>query len=218
MVNRSSSIVNTAGGSLMDRLVPALPGSDRRAGARHGSVRHGSAAHAAVRALLLVGAGVVFLALLAQLRLQIGPVPITGQTLGVLLLGAAYGARLGALTTGTYAVLGVAGLPLFAGGGSGAAYLLGPTGGYLVGFVVAAALLGALAERGWDRTFARAAVAMLVATAVIYLLGVGWLTAALGGDFSQALTVGLAPFVVGDLIKLGVAMTLLPTAWRLLGK
>jgi len=181
-------------------------------------VKAASSSRAALRPLVLVGVGVAFLALLAQLRLQIGPVPITGQTLGVLVLGAAYGARLGALTTGAYALLGLVGLPLFAGGGAGFAYLLGPTGGYLVGFVAAAALLGLLADRGWDRTYVRAAVAMLAATLVIYLFGVGWLTVALGGNVSTALAVGLAPFVAGDLIKLGVAMTLLPTAWRLLGK
>lgn len=187
--------------SLVDRVLPASENT-----------------RAALRPLLLVGAGVAFLALLAQIRLQIGPVPITGQTLGVLLLGAAYGARLGTLTTGAYALFGVAGLPLFAGGGSGVAYLLGPTGGYLVGFVAAAALLGALAERGWDRTYVRAAIAMLAATVVIYLFGVSWLAVALGGDLNTALAAGLVPFVPGDLVKLGVAMTLLPTAWRLLGK
>lgn len=205
MMSHSSSTASasTAGGSLVDRLVP---------------VKAVSSSRAALRPLILVGVGVAFLALLAQLRLQIGPVPITGQTLGVLVLGAAYGARLGVLTTGAYALLGLVGLPLFAGGGAGFAYLLGPTGGYLVGFVAAAALLGVLADRGWDRTYVRAAVAMLAATLVIYLFGVGWLTVALGGNVSTALAVGLAPFVAGDLIKLGVAMTLLPTAWRLLGK
>lgn len=187
--------------SLVDRVLPASENT-----------------RAALRPLLLVGAGVAFLALLAQIRLQIGPVPITGQTLGVLLLGAAYGARLGTLTTGAYALLGVAGLPLFAGGGSGVTYLLGPTGGYLVGFVAAAALLGALAERDWDRTYVRAAIAMLAATVVIYLFGVSWLAVALVGDLNTALAAGLVPFVPGDLVKLGIAMTLLPTAWRLLGK
>ena len=195
--------------TLIDRIVPAGDAA---------STGTAAAAGAALRPLLLVGAGVAFLALLAQVRLQIGPVPFTGQTLGVLLLGAAYGARLGAVTAGTYALLGVAGLPLFAGGGSGLAYLLGPTGGYLVGFVVAAGLLGLLAQRGGDKTYVRAACAMLLATVVIYLFGVGWLTVALGGDLSAALVAGLAPFVVGDLIKLGVAVTLLPTAWRLLGR
>lgn len=195
--------------TLIDRLVPARAATPNEAVAPAG---------AALRPLLLVGAGVLFLALLAQLRVQIGPVPITGQTLGVLLLGAAYGARLGAFTTGAYALLGLAGLPLFAGGGSGLAYLIGPTGGYLVGFVVAAGLLGMLAQRGWDKTYVRAAGAMLLATGVIYLFGVIWLTVALGGDLSAALAAGLAPFVVGDLIKLGVAVTLLPTAWHLLGR
>lgn len=195
--------------TLIDRLVPARAATPNETA---------TPAAAALRPLLLVGAGVLFLALLAQLRVQIGPVPITGQTLGVLLLGAAFGARLGALTTGAYALLGLAGLPLFAGGGSGLAYLLGPTGGYLVGFVVAAGLLGMLAQRGWDKTYVRAAGAMLLATGVIYLFGVGWLTVALGGDLSAALAAGLAPFVVGDLIKLGVAVTLLPTAWHLLGR
>lgn len=195
--------------TLIDRLVPARAATPNETA---------TPAAAALRPLLLVGAGVLFLALLAQLRVQIGPVPITGQTLGVLLLGAAFGARLGALTTGAYALLGLAGLPLFAGGGSGLAYLIGPTGGYLVGFVVAAGLLGMLAQRGWDKTYVRAAGAMLLATGVIYLFGVIWLTVALGGDLSAALAAGLAPFVVGDLIKLGVAVTLLPTAWHLLGR
>ncbi|MFA5550586.1 MAG: biotin transporter BioY [Trueperaceae bacterium] len=188
-------------GTLIDRLAPA----------------RGAAANVSLRPLLLVGAGVAFLALLAQLRVQIGPVPITGQTLGVLLLGAAYGARFGVLTTGAYALLGVAGLPLFAGGGSGAAYLLGPTGGYLIGFVAAAGLLGALAQRGWDRTYLSAALAMLAATLVIYLFGVTWLSFALG-DLGAALAAGLVPFVPGDLIKLGAAVALLPSAWRLLGR
>ena len=106
--------------TLIDRLVPARAATPNETA---------TPAAAALRPLLLVGAGVLFLALLAQLRVQIGPVPITGQTLGVLLLGAAYGARLGAFTTGAYALLGLAGLPLFAGGGSGLAYLIGPTGG-----------------------------------------------------------------------------------------
>jgi biotin transport system substrate-specific component len=194
------STLNAAGphGALITRLVPGDT--------------------SAVRTVAMVAAGVAFLALLAQVRVQIGPVPFTGQTLGVLVLGAAYGARLGALTTGAYALLGVAGLPLFAGGGSGASYLLGPTGGYLIGFVAAAALLGVLAERGWDRSYPLTALAMLLATGVIYLFGVAWLAVALGGNLNAALTAGLAPFVVGDLMKLGVAVMLLPTAWRLLGR
>lgn len=171
-----------------------------------------------LRGVLMVAGGVAFLALLAQVRLQLGPVPFTGQTLGVLLLGAAYGARMGALTTGAYALLGMAGLPLFTGGASGVAYVMGPTGGYLLGFVLAAALLGVLAQRGWDRGYGSAAVAMLLANVAIYVPGLAWLSVALGGDVTAALAVGLAPFVVGDLLKLALAVLLLPTAWRVLGR
>lgn len=183
-------------GTLIDRLVPGRA--------------------SALRPLLMIAAGVAFLALLAQVRVQIGPVPFTGQTLGVLLLGAAYGARLGALTTVGYALLGVVGLPLFAGGASGFAYLMGPTGGYLIGFVLAATLLGALAERGWDRSYGLTALAMLAASAVVYLAGLTWLTAALGGDLGAAVSAGLLPFLVGDAVKLGLAVVLLPTVWRAL--
>lgn len=174
-----------------------------------------SAARARLRTASLVAGGVAFLALLAQLRLQLGPVPLTGQTLGVLLLGAAYGARLGVATTGAYLLLGAAGLPLFTGAQGGVAHLLGPTGGYLLGFVAAAALLGALARRGWDRSVPLTALAMLLANAVIYLFGLAWLHAALGGSWSQTLAWGLVPFVLGDLVKLAGAALLLPAAWRL---
>jgi len=167
-----------------------------------------------LRAAALVVGGVAFLALLAQLRLQLGPVPITGQTLGVLLLGAAYGSRLGTLTSGAYLLLGAAGLPLFTGAQGGAAYLLGPTGGYLVGFVAAAWLLGTLAERGWDRSLGSTALAMLMASLVVYACGLAWLHVALGGTWLHTVQVGLVPFLLGDLIKLGVATALLPAAWR----
>lgn len=177
-----------------------------------------AAGRAGLRAAALVVVGVAFLALLAQLRVQLGPVPVTGQTLGVLLLGAAYGARLGVATTGAYLLLGAAGLPLFTGAQGGVAYLLGPTGGYLVGFVVAAWLLGALAERGWDRSAGSTALAMLAASLLIYSFGLAWLRVALGGTWLQAVQVGLVPFVVGDLVKLGVATALLPAAWRLGGR
>lgn len=171
-----------------------------------------------LRALTMVVVGVGFIALLAQLRVQLGPVPFTGQTLAVLLLGAAYGARLGLITTAAYALLGAAGLPLFAGGQSGVAYLLGPTGGYLLGFVLAAGLLGALAQRGWDRSYGRTALAMLAANLIILACGVTWLQAALDGSWSQAFALGVAPFVPGDIIKLVVAVGLLPSAWRWLGR
>jgi len=171
-----------------------------------------------LRTAALVTAGVALLALLAQVRLQLGPVPFTGQTLGVLLLGAAYGARLGAMTTGVYLLLGAIGLPLFTGGHAGVAYLLGPTGGYLLGFVAAAALLGALAERGWDRSLLGAAAGMLIASVVIYACGLVWLHAVVGGSWWKAVQLGILPFLLGDAVKLGLATGLLPAAWRLVGR
>ncbi|MBX3141099.1 MAG: biotin transporter BioY [Trueperaceae bacterium] len=197
---------------LIDKLVPALPLKAAPATPR------ASLTASSLRQVALVVAGVAFLALLAQLRLQIGPVPVTGQTLGVLLLGAAYGVRLGTLATGAYLLLGAAGLPIFTGGQAGLAYALGPTGGYLLGFVVAAALLGYLAERGWDRTLGSAALAMLVASCVIYACGLAWLHVVLGGAWLRTLQVGLFPFLLGDLLKLLVAAVSLPAAWRFVGR
>lgn len=165
-----------------------------------------------------VGVGIVFLALLAQLRVQIGPVPVTGQTLGVLLLGASYGLSLGAATTLGYLALGALGLPLFAGGAGGWAYLTGPTGGYLVGFVLAAALLGYLARRGWDRRLLSCLLALVLASLAIYLPGLAWLHYGSGLDWQVALSVGLLPFLAGDLVKLAIAAAALPLAWRLVAR
>jgi biotin transport system substrate-specific component len=155
-----------------------------------------------------------------QVRLPFTPVPVTGQTLGVLLVGAALGPGLGALSMGLYLAQGALGLPFFSGGESGPAFL-GPaaaTGGYLWGFLVAAALVGWLARRGWDRTPARAVAAMLLGEAVIYLVGLPWLMGAIDVAPARALSLGFAPFVVGDLLKLIVAAGLLPAAWRLAGR
>ncbi|HKI59386.1 MAG TPA: biotin transporter BioY [Trueperaceae bacterium] len=167
---------------------------------------------------LQVALGVAFLAALAQVRIQLGPVPFTGQTLGVLLLGTAYGVGLGALTTGAYVALGALGLPIFTGWAGGVAHLMGPTGGYLIGFVLAAALLGWLARRGWDRSYARTVAAMLLAEVAIYVPGLIWLHAVIAGSWATALALGLVPFLLGDALKLLVAVGLLPTAWRLLGE
>ncbi len=172
-----------------------------------------------LRVVVQVLAGVAFLTALAQIRLQIGPVPVTGQTLGVLLLGAAYGVRAGVGTTALYVLLGGLGLPLFTGWNAGFAYLAGPTGGYLLGFVVAAALLGWFAQRGWDRAYGSTAVAMAVASLAIYLPGLVWLKyAVLHTSWSQTLALGLLPFLLGDAVKLVVAVALLPTVWRMLGE
>jgi biotin transport system substrate-specific component len=171
-----------------------------------------------VRTALRATVGIAFLAALAQLRLPVGPVPITGQTLGVLLLGAAYGAGLGALATGGYLLLGGLGLPIFTGGHGGWTYLAGPTAGYLVGFVLAAAVLGALTRRGWDRRYGRTALAMLVANVLIYLPGLLWLHQVLGGSWGATLAAGLLPFLPGDALKWALAVALLPTAWKVLGE
>jgi biotin transport system substrate-specific component len=172
---------------------------------------------ALVRVPLQLALGVAFVALLAQLRIDVGPVPITGQTLGVLLIAAAYGFGLGTLTMVSYLIVGGLGLGVFTGGASGWAYLAGTTGGYLVGFVLAAALVGYLAQRGWDRRPASAALAMLFGNLVIYACGLAWL-AQYAPDFATTLAWGLIPFIPGDLVKLALAAALLPTAWRLLGQ
>lgn len=171
----------------------------------------------ALRTALQLVLGVALLALLAQVRLQIGPVPITGQTFGVLLVGAAYGAGLGAATLLAYLAVGAAGFGVFAGGGAGWATLGGPTGGYLVGFVVAATLIGYLAERGWDRSFGRTALAMLLGTVAIYAFGLLWLGQFVDG-LQATLAVGLLPFLAGDAIKLALAVALLPVVARRLGR
>lgn len=171
--------------------------------------------HRGLRTALQVTLGVAFLALLAQVRVEVGPVPITGQTLGVLLLGAAAGARLGVATTLAYLGVGAAGLPVFAGGGAGVATLTGTTAGYLVGFVVAAAVVGALAERGWAATAPRAFATMLLGNGVVYACGVAWL-AQLAPDLATAFAWGVAPFLLGDALKVALATALLPLATRAL--
>lgn len=176
-----------------------------------------------LRVPLQVTVGVAFLALLAQVELTIGPVPITGQTFGVLLLGAAYGGRLGALTLLAYLAVGGFGLGVFAGGGAGWSYFTGTTTGYLVGFVLAAALVGAVARRGLTRSFGGAALAMLLGNVAIYLPGLAWLYA-FAGQYAPAdvsplawtLSAGLVPFIPGDVLKLLAAAALLPLAERLL--
>ena len=160
--------------------------------------------------VLLLCAGVALLALAARLEIPLpfSPVPVTAQTFAVLMIGAALGARLGAATVAAYVVVGVAGMPVFAGGATGASRLAGPTGGYLVGFIVAAAVVGWLAERGWTRTVPRTLASMAIGEAAIYAVGLVWLA-----RFSLpvgVLEAGLFPFVVGDLYKVALAAALLP--------
>ncbi len=169
-----------------------------------------------LRTALQMAVGVAFLAVLAQLRFQLGPVPVTGQTLGVLLIGAGYGASLGLATLLVYLAAGGLGLAVFSGGGAGWEVLAGPTGGYLLGFPLAAMLVGALAGRGWDRRPWSAAAAMALGNLVIYGVGLAWL-ARFAPDLSTTLSWGLWPFLPGDAIKIVLAAGLLPTAWSLLG-
>lgn len=164
----------------------------------------------------LVLGGSLLIALSAQvsIHLPFSPVPVTGQTFAVLLVGALLGWQRGALAVLAYLVEGLSGLPVFAGGLAGPAVLLGPTGGYLLGFVAAAGLTGWLAERGWDRRSGSMLLAMLLGSTVIYLFGVPRLAAFVGWD--AALAAGLWPFLIGDVFKAVLAMLLLPLGWRLL--
>jgi biotin transport system substrate-specific component len=168
-----------------------------------------------LRDILLIVTGSLFVAGMAQVRIPLPftPVPITGQTFAVLLVGAALGANRGAASLLLYLIEGIAGLPFFAGGTGGLAALLGPTGGYLVGFVAAAYLVGLLAGRGLDRRIWSALLAFLAGEVVIYLFGVAWLSVFLG--LQKAILAGLLPFVVGDTLKLVLAALALPAAWKL---
>ena len=160
----------------------------------------------------LVIGGSVFIALLSQAQIPLQPVPITGQTLAVFLVALALGWRLGGAAVGLYLLEGAIGLPVFAGFAGGMATFAGPTGGFLIGFLVAALAVGWLAERGWTRNVLLTAAAMLVGTVLIYALGLGWLQQFTG---AKTLELGLYPFIPGDLIKAALAAVLLPSAWKL---
>ncbi len=166
-------------------------------------------------AALILG-GSFGIALSAQIAIPIGPVPITGQTLAVLLVGALLGSRRGALCILAYLAEGAMGLPVFAGGGGGMGVIVGPTGGYLIGFVAAAYVTGLLAERGWDRRVGTTLAAMLLGNAALYLFGLAWLSGFVGSE--RVLASGLLPFVPGDLLKMALAAVLLPSGWKLLGR
>lgn len=165
------------------------------------------------RDALLVALGTAVIAIAARIQVPMWPVPMTLQSLAVVMVGMAYGRRLGVVTLTAYILEGAAGLPVFASGG-GLAYLTGPTGGYIFGFLAAAALVGHLAGRGWAGTSLRAAGTAAAGMAVIYLLGVGWLALTLG--LSKAIAVGALPFVPGDLLKIAILALAFPRIGRLL--
>ena len=165
------------------------------------------------KALFVALLGSVFVALLARVQLPFVPVPLTGQTLGVLLVGGLLGARLGALSLLLYLLEGALGLPVFAKGG-GLGYLLGPTGGYLFAFPLAAYLAGYLVERGAARRLFPAFLAMLAAACSVFLLGVPWLGLYLGADLGRALSLGFFPFVPGEVLKALLAAFILYRGYR----
>lgn len=167
-----------------------------------------------------IAGGVGFLAILAQIALPIpgSPVPVTGQTLGVLLIGASYGSRLGATTFLIYMLVGFAGAPVFADGASGLARLTGPTGGYLMGMLVATYLVGALAGRRWDQRLRTALPAMLLGNVVIFTFGMFWLHEYTNKSWSWTVSAGFTPFIIGEILKIAIAGTSLPLVWRLVQK
>ncbi len=180
------------------------------------SIRFFPRASSWLRDIFLVILGSLFVAALAQIviPLPFTPVPITGQTFGVLLVGAALGSKRGAASLVLYLAEGAVGLPFFAGGAHGLTVLTGATAGYLLGFVGAAYVIGRLAEIGYERSVRTSFIPFLIGTVIIYVCGVTWL-AVVVGSFSKAVTLGLVPFIIGDIIKLVVAALALPAAWNL---
>jgi biotin transport system substrate-specific component len=170
------------------------------------------------RAAILVLTGSALLWASAKVQVPMWPVPITMQSYVVLVIGMAYGGRLAAATVGIYLLEGALGLPVFAGTparGIGVAYMIGPTGGYLVGFLIAAAAMGWLAGRGFDRSVGRALAAMSLGLILLFAPGVAWLATFVG--FDKALAVGVMPFLPGEALKLALAAVTLPIAWKFAG-
>lgn len=163
---------------------------------------------------LLVVLGAAVLTLSAKVQIPFWPTPFTMQTLVVLLIGAVFGLRLGIATVAVYLAEGAVGWPVFAGGG-GYAYFLGPTGGFLIGFLVAVAVVGYLAEHGFDRRWHTALIAFLAGDAVLFAFGLAWLIYLFG--VADAISIGLTPFLLAEAVKITVAMAALPFAWRCVG-
>ena len=160
------------------------------------------------------------LAILAKIKLPMWPVPVTMGTFGVLAIAAAYGPRLGLTTILGYMIVGALGFDVFASSSAeafGLTYMMGGTGGYLVGYVLATLALGLLARRGWDKSFVWMAAAMLIGNALIYVPGLVWLGQLYGWD-QPILAWGLTPFLVGDALKLALAACVLPGLWALVGR
>ncbi|MFI6334544.1 biotin transporter BioY [Streptomyces sp. NPDC050535] len=188
-----------------------------RQGIRPGEVLADLLPASRVRDTALVVGGAALTGLAAQIALPVpgSPVPVTGQTFAALLVGTALGASRGLLSLAVYALVGMAGVPWFAGGGSGTA---APSFGYILGMLLAATVVGALARRGADRSVLRMAGTMLLGEAIIYAIGVPYLAVATGMSLGAAVAAGLTPFLIGDALKAALAMGVLPTAWKFLDR
>lgn len=173
----------------------------------------------ATKIALIVG-GAAFLALLAQIAVPVpgSPVPVTGQTLGVLLLGSAYGASLGFTTFAAYLLVGFLGVPVFASGAHGLAPITGATGGYLVGMLIASLLTGYLAGRKWDQRIKTVIPTMLLGNLVIFSAGLIWLHHSIHATWATTFKFGFTPFILGEVIKIAIASTTMPTLWRFVPK
>jgi biotin transport system substrate-specific component len=169
----------------------------------------------AVRWAVLMVVGSLLLTASAKAQVPMWPVPMTMQSFVVLVIGMAYGSRLAGATVALYLLQGAFGLPVFAGTpekGIGLVYMAGTTGGYLMGFLVSAVVVGWLAERGWDRTLLWSTAAMTIGTVVLFAMGIGWLAALIG--WQKAITLGLMPFLLGSVLKLALAATIMPVCWK----
>ena len=164
--------------------------------------------------------GTVFLAVMAQISFPIpgSPVPFTGQTLGVLLLGTAYGAGLGFSTIAFYLLMGMAGAPIFSSGTSGIERIAGPTGGYLVGMLLSSLVLGALAGRKWDQKIKTVIPTMIIGNSIIFAIGLLWLHQYTGQTWLWTFEKGFTPFIFGEIIKIAIASTALPAVWKYVSK
>ena len=171
----------------------------------------------AFRYALLALAGSVLITICTQISLPLFPVPITLQTFAVFLIGLTYGWRLGGITVSLYLLEGAIGLPVFSGGKGGMIVFMGPTAGYLVGFLLAATACGWFAERGFDRSYFRLFLSLIVGNILIYTPGLFWLGTLIGWD-KPVLEYGLYPFIGGDLLKIAMAVLLLPTVWKIVNR
>jgi biotin transport system substrate-specific component len=204
----------------------ALPRLDRTTAAERGltladflvPIRVGERLGTRIRHATLILAGTLFVVLCARIYIPTQPVPFTAQTFGVLVVGGALGFRRGVAALLLYLAIGAVGLPVYSEGRAGLAVIQGATGGYLIGFVVAAGVVGRLAELGWDRRIGGALAAMAIGTAIIYAIGVPWLKVTTGLPWPDAVAAGMTKFLIWDAAKLAVAAGIFPAAWWLIGR